>query len=258
MNESNNSSNPLAPSPEQTQLAVPVSQPAQPASPASLPEAPKGLTLKLREDAAAGKPATGYQDRALAALERAGLPRTSSTVRMALEGDLSGLRALSSVTDSPEIEAAIAFLDLDYATRDVQAERQHAEVLSLAHETLGGKEQWEAAANWVRANADPAELEELAEALDNGGASAKMALRYIAGLYQRFGGEAPTEQSQPKPQSAVPFGKGQVAAKTEALSAVQYASEVNKFMQTNPNASDEHPVLKALQSRRIAGMRAGL
>jgi hypothetical protein len=126
-------------------------------------------------------------DMALGFVGKAGIDASHPAMTAAAAGDFSLLRAVLSAKGIPGWEQYVALGEKAYnatkATNEAKAKADRENVYKVA----GGEEQWNAIRTWAAANATPEEKAEVNAQLSAGGASAKMAVAYLASLYAKAG-----------------------------------------------------------------------
>jgi hypothetical protein len=223
--------------------------PAAPAPAPHQPEAP-GTIITYNPTGDAGL------DMALGFVGKLGLSPTHPAMAAAQNGDFGMLKAhLASLGDKATgWQQYVALAEQAHATGKVAADAKHAENLALVQEAAGGPEQWTAIQKWAAENAEPHERESVNAALKQGGIAAKAMVQYLAGLYNRAPGTvvAPASATNPAAKAQTSSQEG------GALTAAQYAKEVQAArvkLGFNFDGSREY---QSLQARREAGRRRGI
>lgn len=126
-------------------------------------------------------------DMALGFVGKAGIDHTHPAMQAAMTGDFSMLRAVLSAKGTPGWEQYVALGEKAYAANKATSEAKAKADRETVYKVAGGEEQWNAIRTWAAANATPEEKAEVNAQLSAGGASAKMAVAYLASLYAKAG-----------------------------------------------------------------------
>ena len=124
---------------------------------------------------------------------------------------------------------------------------------AAVHEAVGGKENWEAIAEWARSNAEPAEKEAVNAALRAGGIAAKAMAVYLNSLHQKAAGvqvnPAPAVQRTATPAATV--SSGPVTAREFSTESASLRSKLGPNFEASPQFA-------VLVARREAARKQGL
>lgn len=256
----------------QSTQAPPAVEQAQPASAQpevqAAPEAPKQPSPEAKPPVQPGSKVVNYMqsgnkalDAALAILGRGGLEQDSFEMDQAREGNFGPLKAVLNHLKLEHGEAALQLMEAAYATHQAEQEKARKELTSDLHKIAGGKEGWEATQAFIESNATPDEAQELREALETGGITARMAARYMTTLYQQFGQGSQASQPQ-EPQASQPQNFSPRATKaTGGSKAGEYLSFEDYFQQyqalVTSGAGQNDPRVVALNQARLRALHAG-
>lgn len=126
-----------------------------------------------------------------------------------------------------------------------KAKSAEAETRKVVYEAAGGEKAWNDIQAWAAANADPEEKEQINAMLKAGGLQARLAVQGLAQLYNA--------QLQTKPPAAaLKPGASTTPASAGALTAAEYAREVQSLRAKLGASFDTSPDYAALQARRRA------
>jgi hypothetical protein len=194
-------------------------------------------------------------DMALGFVGKLGIGPDHPAMQAAANGDHSLLKAhLASLGDKAKgWEQYIALAEKSHADGKSAAEAKAAATAQLVHDAAGGVEAWTEIQTWAKQNAEPAERAEVNAALKAGGMQAQAMVAYLKSLYEGASG------TTVKPAEAVvPAAKANTGGPGQALSAAQYALEVQALRGKMGYSFNESPAYADLQARRLAGQRRGI
>lgn len=123
------------------------------------------------------------------------------------------------------------------------------EVMGIASEAAGGKDNWTKATKWALAKMPEADLNELRGMLDKGGRQAKFAASELVARYN----------ADPK-NTALTAGKGQVQPDAKATTAVkgisrrEYGEQLDRLYRKGAGEAE----FNSLRAQRAAGKKQGL
>lgn len=259
--------------PADTQAATPAT-PSTPATPAiAQPAAPAGaatpavaapVVIGENSPAPVSAPAVtavSYEptndpalDMSLEFIGNLGIGPEDPAMVAAMEGDFSMLKGkLSGLGDKAKgWEKYIALAEKSAKETKEQTAAKVAKDREVIHNAVGGEDKWKAISEWAGKNAEPAERAAVNEALGKGGLVAKVMAQWLASQFAKAAGTvvepgevaAPGASGRPDP--------------TGPLSAKDYAKEVQTLRAKVGHNLDGSPAYKALQARRLAGMRQGI
>lgn len=131
--------------------------------------------------------------------------------------------------------------------------KANMESVAAAHEVMGGPENWQTVAAWVRATekADPsrkAEFDEIRKGLDAGGRLAKYAAQDLRKLYEG------DKNNNGLGTSKIVQGTSTAPTGVAPLSRADYLKEMKAANDRNAKPAE----IAALRARRQAGMQAGI
>lgn len=126
-------------------------------------------------------------DMALGFVGKAGIDANHPAMVAAGTGDFSLLRAVLSAKGAPGWEQYVALGEKAFNANKTSGEAKAKADRETVYKVAGGEEQWNAIRTWAGANATPEEKAEVNAQLNAGGASAKMAVAYLSGLYAKAG-----------------------------------------------------------------------
>lgn len=194
-------------------------------------------------------------DMALGFVGKLGIGPEHPAMVAAANGDHSLLKAhLASLGAKAQgWEQYIALAEKSHADGKTAAEAKAAATAQLVHDAAGGVEAWTEIQSWAKANAEPNERAEVNAALKAGGMQAQAMVAYLKGLYEGASG------TTVKPAEAVvPAAKPNAGGPGQALTATQYAMEVQALRGKLGHSFNESPQYADLQARRYAGQRKGI
>lgn len=225
-------------------------------APAAAP-APVALT-----DQPAPAPAPAFEstgdaglDLALKFVQARGVDLKGASMAAAKNGDFSFLKAEMAALGEKATgwQDFLVLAEQAYSRQATSQKEAAGATEKIVHETVGGADNWTAIQAWASANADPHEKEQINAAFAAGGLQARAAALFLANAYNKAGGtKAPKEAAKADASAQGP------GASSGPLSAKEYASEVAS-LRTAKGGRDvtATPEYRALQSRRLVGMKAG-
>jgi hypothetical protein len=195
-------------------------------------------------------------DMALGFFGKLGLGPGDKAFDAAANGDFAMLKAKLGQLGNKATgyEGFVALAEQAYAKGAEANKSKVAKDVAAIHAAVGGADQWKAIQAWASANADPHEKAEVNAALRSGGVAAKAMAQWLAGKYAKADGTT----IEPA-DVVVPGGAGKAPASANgALSAKDYAAEVQAARQKLGYKFDGSKEYAALQARRTMGQRQGL
>lgn len=214
-----------------------------------------GLTIEAQSAA----PAVVFEPTGDAALDvalefigRVGIGPDDAAMKAAETGDFTALKIkLASLGDKAKgWEKMVALGEQSFKSASEAAKARATKDQQAVEAHVGGKEQWDSIRAWTKANAEPAELEQVNAVLRLGGFAAKV---MAEGLQRRMQGAPGTVVEGAS--VAKPGAKG--AGASQPLTAQAYANEVAALRSKLGSQFDTSPQYKALQERRSAARKAG-
>lgn len=195
-------------------------------------------------------------DMALGFFGKLGLGPGDAAFDAAANGDFGMLKAkLGQLGDKAKgFEGFVSLAEQSYAKSAESNKAKVAKDVAAIHSAVGGADQWKSIQAWASANAEPHEKAEVNAALRQGGVAAKAMAQWLAGKYAAAAGTTVEPADVVTPGSA---GKAPASA-NGALSAKDYATEVQAARQKLGYKFDGSKEYAALQARRVMGQRQGL
>lgn len=130
------------------------------------------------------------------------------------------------------------------AVAEIQAKQSAAiEARRTAvYDVVGGKETWEAIAEFAKANAEPDELKDIRSALSAGGTTAKLMAQHLLSLYQASNPERKAQKVTEQPAAT--------AGASSALTLTGYKKELNELIsKVGVTRLQDSPEYAALRQR---------
>lgn len=256
-------------SPAAAAPATPAAAPAEPAAPISLGE-PGAEPAKeepakqehVKEEPAQVEDTTGLQEYidkysedkpalglALGFLRDAGIKATDPAFQLAeVEGDFSLLEAALALQGKPGTDQMVAILKKEVEAHKAAVEAAEAETTELVQGILGDNH--EEILGWARETASDEEKEAFNNLFEAGGVYARAAATLLKQAYTGTGATIPAKH-------AVDTGKPVAAANT-ALTARDYANEVQALAKKLGGDPRNSPEYAQLSKRREAGRKRGI
>lgn len=195
-------------------------------------------------------------DMALGFFGKLGLGPGDKAFDAAANGDFGMLKAKLGQLGNKATgyEGFVALAEQAYAKGAEANKGKVAKDVAAIHSAVGGADQWKAIQAWASANAEPHEKAEVNAALRQGGVAAKAMAQWLAGKYATAAG------TTVEPADIVtPGAAGKVASSANgALTAKDYATEVQAARAKLGWKFDGSKEYAALQARRVMGQRQGL
>lgn len=244
----------------QTPAAPGAPQPVAP--PAEVP-APSPLTLEP-EAPVTPDPSTETQydyeptgsanlDYALQYVGDLGYGPAHPAILEAQKGNFALIRAELARKGVAGADAVVAIAESSYKELQAKHQEQATALTNFAHEVAGSAENWSQVQTWARANADPAEKQQINAALSQGGVLAKSVINFLVETYSKQNtlNRSPRSAVQPGAAAAPvviagPLSKGEYGRAVAELSAKYPGRDISGL-----------PEYQSLQQRRLMGMRSG-
>lgn len=193
-------------------------------------------------------------DMALTFVGNLGLGPEDPAMAAAMDGNFGLLKAkLSALGDKAKGWEQYVALAEKAHTDTANATKAKVEAdTKVIHDAVGGKDNWNAISKWAGENAEPAEKESVNAALKAGGLAAKAVAIYLQGLYGRAQG------TTVEPEPVVQPGAAAKPDASGALTASQYAKEVQALRAKEGFRFESGAAYKQLNARRQAGQRQGI
>lgn len=125
------------------------------------------------------------------------------------------------------------------------------EVVTIASDAAGGKDNWSKVAAWAKSGMDEAELNDLRGMLDAGGAKARFASAEIVKAYNADPKNTSVGATK-KPMT----GDSKSTAAVQGISRREYGEALDRLYRQGKREGS--PEFKALQAKRQAGMKQGI
>lgn len=240
---------PVAPAPAAP--AAPVA-PAVPATPnPTEPPAPVAPTQNVDNKGKVTFDPTGDAglDIALKFFGERGLTLDSAELNEAGKGNFAYLEAyLKGIADKhPGAEAYLEIAKQAYERLNTKNAADYEARKKTVHDAVGGEETWKNIVEFVKANAEPDELQEVEAQLGKGGVAAKAMAQYLKGLYEAAPGVTKEPASAVKPAQ-------QTAPSTGTLTLTDYKRELSALSARIPaGRMDDSPEYQALK-RKYSGV----
>lgn len=247
---------PTAPAPGAPQVGTPPAAPeaSLPAGPANIGKAPAAPTPAAPSVVQFEPTGDTGLDLALEFVGARGLDDSHPAMKAAVNGDFAPLKAvLAAMGDKAKgYEKYVDLAERSYKDGKAKADAKYASDAEVIHKAVGGKEQWAAISKWAGENAEPAEKEQVNAVLKQGGLPAKVMAEWLAAKYRGAKG------TKVDPAPVVADGASGKAPTSGALTAKDYANEVQTLRQKMGYKFETSNEYKSLQSRRLAGQRQGI
>ena len=171
----------------------------------------------------------------------------------AQKGNFALIRAELARKGVPGAEAVVSIAEASYKELQSQHATKAQELTTFAHQVAGSPENWAEVQSWARANADPAEKQQINAALAQGGVLAKAVINFLVDTYSQ------KNTLNRSPKSAVQPGAAATQVVTSGpLSRGEYGRAVAELSSKYPGRDiSGMPEYQDLQRRRLLGMRSG-
>lgn len=197
-------------------------------------------------------------DMALGFFGKLGLGPGDAAFDAAANGDFGMLKAKLGAMGAKAagFEGFVALAEQSYGKAAEANKAKVAKDTAMVHQAVGGEAKWAEIKAWAATNAEPAEKAEVNAALKQGGLVAKAMASWLAGQHAKAAGVTvePAEVGDP----AAAGGRYNPSAGSGALSAKQYATEVQAARARMGYAFEGSREYESLQARRMAGKNAGI
>lgn len=191
-------------------------------------------------------------DYALAFVGNLGYGDSHPAIVAAREGDFGLIKAELASKGVQGADQVLALAEQAYkgfVERDAKAQ---AELSNFAFATAGSKENWQAVHAWAKANADPAEKQQINAALSQGGIAAQSVIKFLVDKYAEVNTLNKPERSAVKESAAAA-----PSTPDEPMTARKYAAEVRELSRKLRGRLEGSPEYAKLQAARLAARKAG-